>query len=274
MTRSGSAGCAWSTPVDGCSPRRACGRARTAWRSTPRARSSTAAAHRGGRAEPRGAHRTAAGRPAGPGRGPETDHHRRQPAARAGRRLRPGSGDHRAAVRFRPGHRLVQPGHRRQPRRLHPLRPLRAGLRRRAGQRRDRAFRQGLRHPDRLRPERPDGRQLVRDLWRVRAGLPHRGADQQADPGHPDPAARAAGRGGLGVPVLRRRLRADLLRRPRTRRDLLRRGPRPARVAEPAVREGPLRLGLRRLPAAADRAADPDRRGLPEGAPLGRRPWR
>ncbi len=213
-------------------------------------------------------------RPAAPRRGPEADHHPRQPAAGAGRRLRRGPGDHRAALRLRPGHRLVQPGHRRQPRRLHPLRPLRAGLRRHPGQRRDRPLRQGLRHPDRLRPERPDGRQLLRDLRRVRAGLPDRGADQQADPGHPDPPARGARRGRLGVPVLRRRLRADLLRRPRARRDLLRRGPRPARLAEPAVREGPLRLGLRRLPAAADRAADPDRLGLPEGPAVGGRPRR
>ncbi len=50
-----------------------------------------------------------------------------------------------------------------------------------------------------------------------------------------------------------------------TRRDLLRRGPRPARLAEQAVREGPLRLGLLGLPAAADRAADPHRLVLPEG---------
>ena len=45
-------------------------------------------------------------------------------------------------------------------------------------------------------------------------------------------------------------------------------------LAEPAVRQGPLRLGLRGVPAAADRAADPDRRGLPEGPALGGRPRR
>ena len=140
-----------------------------------------------------------------------------------GRRLRRGAGDHRAAVRLRPGHRLVQPRHRRQPRRLHPLRPLRAGLRRHPGQRRHRPFRQGLRHPDRLRPERPDGRQLVRHLRRVRAGLPDGCAHQQADPGHPDPPPRRAGRRRQRLPVLRGRLRAHLLRRPRARRDLLRR---------------------------------------------------
>ena len=45
-------------------------------------------------------------------------------------------------------------------------------------------------------------------------------------------------------------------------------------LAEQAVREGPLRLGLRGLPAAAHRAADPDRRGLPEGPALRGRPRR
>ena len=76
---------------------------------------------------------------------------------------------------------------------------------------------------------------------------------------HPDPAAQRARRGRQRLPVLRRRLRAHLLRRPRARRDLLRRGPRPARVAGQAVRQGPLRLGLRRLTAAAHHAADPPR---------------
>ena len=172
------------------------------------------------------------------------------------------------------GHRLVEPRHRRQPRRLHPLRPLRAGLRRHPGQRRHRPLRQGLRDPDRLRPGRPDGRQLVRHLRRVRAGLPDRCADQQAHPGHPDPAPRGAGRRRQRLPVLRGRLRADLLRRPRARRDLLRRRPRPARLAEQAVREGPLRLGLRGLAAAAHHPADPHRLGVPEGPALRGRPRR
>ena len=230
--------------------------------------------HRGGRAQPRGPHRAADVRPAAARRGPQGHDDPRQPAARAGRRLRRRPRDHRAAVRIGPGHRLVQPGHRRRPRRLHPVRPLRAGLRRHPGQRRHRPLRQGLLDPDRLRPERPDGRQLVRHVRRVRAGLPDRGADQQADPGHPDPPARGARRRRQRLPVLRGRLCADLLRRPRTRRDLLRRGSRPARLAEQAVREGPLRLGLRGVTAAADRAVDPHRRGLPEGPPLRGRPRR
>ena len=57
----------------------------------------------------------------------------------------------------------------------------------------------------------------------------------------------------------------------RERGDLLRRGPRPTRVAEQAVREGALRLGLRGVPAAAHRAADPDRLGVPEGLASARR---
>ena len=82
----------------------------------------------------------------------------------------------------RPRHGPLQPGHRGGPRLVHPVRPLRARLRRHPGQRRHRPQRQGLRHPDRVRPERPDGRVLVRDLRGVRRGLPDRRADQQADP--------------------------------------------------------------------------------------------
>ena len=88
----------------------------------------------------------------------------------------------RAAARARPGHRRVQPGHRGRPRLLHPLRPLRARLRRPAGQRRDRPQRQGLRHPDLLRPRRPDGRLVLRHVRGVRGRLPHRRSHQQADP--------------------------------------------------------------------------------------------
>ncbi len=60
-------------------------------------------------------------------------------------------------------------------------------------------------------------------------------------------------------------------RGPRARRDRLRRGPRPARLEEPPVRQGPVRLGLRGLPAAAHHAADPPGRGLPQGGAVHRR---
>ena len=132
------------------------------------------------RAQPGDADRAAGRRPAGDRR---TTPSRRRPAttccsswptASASDRRRP-------AARLRARHRPVQPGDRGRPRLLHPVRPLRAGLRRHPGQRRDRAHRQGLRHPDRLRPRRPDGLVVVRHLRRVRRRLPHRCADQQAD---------------------------------------------------------------------------------------------
>ena len=226
-------------------------------------------AEREGREAARRPDRAADGRSAR--RGPQGDDHRRQPPARAGAPLR-----HRArraaaaGARARRG--LLEPGHQRQPRRVHPLRPLRPRLRRHPGQRRDRAHRQGLRDAHRVRPQRPDGRVDVRDLRRVRRRLPDRRARQQADPRRPDPPARGAQVGRHGLPVLRRRLRADLPRRRGARRDRVRRRPRAARQQEPPVREGPLRLGLRRLQAASDHAADP--RHLPEGGALRRRQGR
>ena len=79
---------------------------------------------------------------------------------------------------------------------------------------------------------------------------------------------------GHRLPVLRRRLRAHLPRGPRAQRDLVRRRARAARVEATPVREGPLRLGLRELAAAADHAADPERGLLPEGPAVGRREGR
>ena len=114
--------------------------------------------------------------------GPEGDDDRRQRAARARPPLRASSHGRAAPAGPRPRDRRLQPGHRRQPRRLHPVRPLRARLRRHPGQRRDRPLRQGLRDPDRVRPERPDGRVDLRHLRRVRRRLPDRRARQQADP--------------------------------------------------------------------------------------------
>ena len=76
------------------------------------------------------------------------------------------------------------------------------------------------------------------------------------------------------LPVLRRGLRADLLRGPRARRDRLRRRPGAARIAGSALRQGPVRLGLRRVAAAPDDAADPPRGVLPQGRAVRRRPRR
>ena len=81
-------------------------------------------------------------------------------------------------------------------------------------------------------------------------------------------------RGRHGLPVLRRRVRADLLRRPGPRGDLLRRRTRAAGLARPPVREGPVRLGLRRVRPAPHQAADPPRGVLPQGRAVRRRPRR
>ena len=69
------------------------------------------------------------------------------------------------------------PGHARQPRRLHPVRALRARLPRGAGQRRDRHGLPQRRRQGGVRLRRPDGRVDLRRLRRMRAGLPDRRAD-------------------------------------------------------------------------------------------------
>ena len=255
--------------------RRGCGRARLCrrLRAPVRGRHGGEDGHPRGGAAPRHADAAADGGPAAHRRGPEGDHDRRQRAARAGPPVR-----HRARGRHpagrRPRHRHVESGHRRQPRRVHPVRPLRPRLRRHPGQRRDRPLRQGLLDADRLRPERPDGRVVVRHVRRVRGGLSDGRAREQADRGRSDQGAHRARLGRHGVPVLRRRLRAHLPRGPRAERDLVRRGARAAGLEAAAVREGPLRLGLRELAAAAHDAADPPRRRLPEGPAVERREGR
>ena len=205
------------------------------------------------RPQPRAADRAAAGRPAAGRGGPEADHDRRQRAVGARSAVRPRAGRVRAGARLGSRRGLLQPGHRRQPRRVHPLRPLRPRLRRHPGQRRHRPLGQGLFDADRLRSQRPDGRVVVRDLRRMRRRVPDRRAHEQAHQRRADPAARGAAAGRHGLPVLRRRLRADLQRRRRAQGDRLRRRPRPARLAAPPVRQGPLRLGLLLLQAAPDR---------------------
>ena len=90
----------------------------------------------------------------------------------------------------------LAPRHRGQPGCLYPVHPLRARLPGRAGQRRYRlrTARQAFRN--RVRHGRPDGREHLRGLRRVRAGLPHRRADA-------GPQRRAGGTGqtgGFGLP--------------------------------------------------------------------------
>ena len=82
----------------------------------------------------------------------------------------------RRACRARP----VARGHRRQPRRLHPVHALPARLPRRAGQRRHRPGVPWRARADRLRRRRPDGPLELRRLRRMRAGLSDRCADAGA----------------------------------------------------------------------------------------------
>ena len=73
------------------------------------------------------------------------------------------------------------------------------------------------------------------------------------------------------LPVLRRRLRPHLLRGQGQGRDRVRGGPGAAGLARAAVREGPVRLGLRGLAAAPDGTADPPRGLLSQGSAVRRR---
>ena len=104
------------------------------------------------------------------------------------------------------------------------------------------------------------------------AACPTGRADQQADPRRPDPAARRSSTPvdsvcpycGVGCALtyyVDRERGAIAFAEGRDQPGL----------PGPAVRQGPLRLGLRRLAAAADDAADPARRLLPEGPAVGGR---
>ena len=162
--------------------RRACARARRAWRSRPTPR--RVERHRAMLTE-----LLLADQP-DPERRPEGDDDRRQRAARARAPATASAGRRRCPQARGPRHRRLQPRDRRRSPGLHPLRPLHPRLRRDPVQRRHRPHRQGLHDADRVRPRRADGRVHVRLLRRVRGRLPDRRADQQADPRRPDPAAR------------------------------------------------------------------------------------
>ena len=102
------------------------------------------------RSPPRHPDRAAALRPARPGRGPQGDDHRRQRAAGLVRQYGVRKDDRPDPARNGPRDRRLEPSDRRRPRCLHPLRPVRPGLRRHPGQRCHRPQRQGLLHPDRV----------------------------------------------------------------------------------------------------------------------------
>ena len=112
------------------------------------------------------------------------------------------------------------------------------------------AFR-GARLEDRVRPRRSDGRLHLRRLRRMRAGVSDRRA--HARPRGREDRRRQAG--GVGLPVLRRRLPAHLPRQ--GQHDSLRAGQGRPGELEPAVRQGPLRLRLRAAQASPDHAAHP-----------------
>ena len=144
-------------------------------------------------------------------------------------------------------------------RRLHPVQPVCAGVPRGPGERRHRHGLPGARVEHRLRLRRSDGREHLRRVRRVRAGVSDGGAhgDVARGRGGGGSASCAPG-GGERLPLLRGRVPDHLPRRGRS--DRVRQRPqRPVQRAAP-VREGPLRIRLRRAPGPADRSARPARR--------------
>ena len=119
-----------------------------------------------------------------------------------------GIGKPRFAARAQPAPDVSHPGDGRQSRRLHPVHALRARVPRGAGQRRDRLRVPRRAFEDRVRPRRSDGRVDLCRVRRMRAGVPDRRA--RAGEGRVPRAGRQEG--GVGLPVLRRRLPAHLSR--------------------------------------------------------------
>ena len=232
------AACASSTSARACLPRRACARARRAWRSRPRATGSSPA-------------RMLTELLLSDQPDPEHDPKEtktadnellvlvRQYGARTKRPHPAGPG---------PRDRRLEPGHLGQPRRLHPLRPLRtrAATTSRtttssAAAARATATRIAFDLND------PMGESSCVTCGECVAACPTGALTNKPIRGVPIQPARETPPGRHRLPVLRRRLRAHLPRRRRAQGDLLRRGPRAARIQGPPVRQGPLRLGLRRV---------------------------
>ncbi len=159
-------------------------------------------------------------------------------------------------------------GDRRQPPGLHPLRSLHPRLRRDPEQRRHRPHRQGLRLAHHLRSGRAHGRQHLRLVRRMHGRCPTGALVNKAIRGSRSARARSSTQVPACAPIA-----ASAAASPTTStgapQDLLRRRPRqPGRRA--ALRQGALRLRLRDVPAAPDRAADP-RPTLTRRAPCPRR---
>ena len=152
-----------------------------------------------------------------------------------------------------------------QSRRLHPVQSLRPRLPRGAGQRRHRHGRPRPSREDRVRLRRSDGRLDLRRLRRMRAGLPDRRADA-GDAGRREQRLhrQARPRGATACAPIAASA-ASSPTRSRTTSSSPSTGTQRPGQPEPAVREGPLRLRLRRQSAAPDEADDPQGRRA-EGA--------
>ena len=210
--------------------------------------------HAGARAQPRAAHRAAARRPAAAERGPEADHDRRQRAARARAPLR------RRAARRRRSRAAAGRGEDFS----NPViavnhdacilcdRCVRACD---DIQGNDVIGRSGKGYATRIAFDLNDpmGESSCVTCGECVAACPTGALTNKPINDVPIRPRAELRPGRHGLPVLRRRLRADLQRRRRAQGDRLRGRPRAAGLAEPPVRQGPLRLGLRVLPAAPDR---------------------
>ena len=125
-----------------------------------------------------------------------------------------------------------------------------------------------------LRPQRPDGSLVMCHLRRVVAACPTGALDEQTHQQRGDPAASSLRQVetvcpycGVGCALTYHVDDDHECRR-------VRRGPRPARLAAPSLRQGALWVGLLPLPATADEAAHPPRVLLSQGGPVQRRAGR
>ncbi len=176
-------------------------------------------------------------------------------------------GEHVRGRQAQAPHRERQPDDRARHEQVHPLRQVRARLRRGAGHQRHRLHRARLRVADRRLLRQPAGDGLLPLLRPVRRHLPHRRHRQQAAQGHAHLGPRE---GAHHLPLLRRRLQ---LRPQRRRRQGPRRHRRLRRAGQPglALRQGPLPHRPHLQPGPHHHAADQEGRRLGE-RDLGRGP--